>query len=175
MGTSLQKVTMHSNDNASFGEGRGEKRVTRVDLSCGGRFAAVKGFGPNRVDIRAQGDASLTRKKESPSKFLNFGMGRAIKEEEGCKPKSVWEVGQPNCIVDRALVSDWVNLGGYLKGGRALRCRLLPKGWDAEEEMFGKARLAEAEGALDSGSSTNTCLMEEASKYSTLSPSSFCV
>lgn len=57
-----------------------------MDLSCGGRFAAIKGFGPNRVDIRSQGDASLTRKKESPSKFLNFGTGCAIKEEE------LWDV-----------------------------------------------------------------------------------
>lgn len=146
-----------------------------MDLSCGGRFAAIKGFGPNRVDITSQGDASLTRKKESPSKFLNFGTGCAIKEEEGCRPKSVWEVGQPNCIADRALVSDRVNLGGYLKGGRALGCRLLPKGWDAEEEMFDGARLAKAEGALNSDSSTNTCPMEKASKYSILSPSSFCV
>ena len=67
--------------------------------------------------------------------------------------------------------SDWVSLWVILKEGRAFRRRLFAEFWGAEEIMFGGVGLAEAkEGcrAPDSGPSTDVCLLEEASKYSSL-------
>ena len=102
-------------------------------------------------------------------------MGRAIKEDEGCGPRSVWEVGQSSGVAEKDSVRDGVFLGEYLKEGRALGSRLFSQRWNAKEEMVGGKGLVEAEGALSRVSSAHACLMEKASRYSILSPSSFCI
>lgn len=58
------------------------------------------------MDAWAQEDAGLSRKNEGPSKILNCGLGRAIKEDEGCGLRFVWEVGQSSGVAEKDSVPD---------------------------------------------------------------------
>ena len=146
------------------------KRIVGGESFCDGGLTGGKGLELVRVGDWAKRvlgfsvqEGSLKSSKSGPAQFLL--------DEEGCGSNSIWELGQPSCIVEWTVGSDWVSLWVILKEGRAFRRRLFAEFWGAEEIMFGGVGLAEAkEGcrAPDSGPSADVCLLEEASKYSSL-------
>ena len=88
---------------------------------------------------------------------------------------AVWKVGQPSVGAIWASNPHKAFLHEPLKEARTPFCRLLSKGWFAKE-FLANGMISEMEkGASGRFSLADTCLLEEASRYSFFEPSSVCV
>ena len=102
---------------SSFGKGIGEKGGEGVGLRENRGSIAFNGCRPVCLDAQAQGNAGLLC--EGSTNLLSFGLGRALREDERCGPKSFWEAGQSSKVAVRVSDPDRVFLDEPLKKGRA--------------------------------------------------------
>ena len=161
------KVAASFDGDVDAGEGRRKKKTP---LSCDGRPDSGKGLGHIGLDCQVHGIKGLNLGPSNSESDL----GRLSLKNECRGLSPFWEVGQPNHVVEKAMGLDWVGCVGSLKKGKASRSVLYSKPWGMEEELFGGEGLAAVEGTSVNVFSVDTCLVEEASRYLSLSSNARC-